>query len=107
MKPNTDTVNCKGILWLLNAGRLVLFSETCHIPEEEKKGKKENGRYFIQKAYIFGILLPNRRSERCSPEEKQNIRLKEISMRPIGELGPTSILRSPIHSKPKEFKIKE
>lgn len=70
MKPNIDTINCKGILWLLNAGRLVLFSETCHVPDEEKKGKTENGRYFIQKAYIFGISLPNRRSERCSPEEK-------------------------------------
>ena len=40
MKPNIDTINCKGILRLLNAGRLVLFSETCHIQMKRKRGKQ-------------------------------------------------------------------
>ena len=58
---------------------------------ERKREKRGTGRYFIQKAYFCGILLPKRRSEICSPEEKQNVRLKVISMRPIGELWHTQL----------------
>lgn len=73
-----DKINCKQILWLLNAGHLMLFGETCHTPNRKER-KRGTGRYFIHKAYFCGFLIPKRRPEICGSEEK-NIKLKAVSM---------------------------